>query len=75
MNHRGVEFFIEQAPNREDLWYWRFEVDGAIRAGKTRARLRLLAIRRVQLTIDRELKKRDASEDGILTSRDLQGSE
>ena len=57
MNHRGVEFSVEQALEREDVWVWRFEVDGDVRTGKTQTKLRLMAIRRAQQAIDRELKK------------------
>ena len=58
MNYRGIEFCLEQAPEREDVWIWRFDVDGEVRTGKALTKLRLLAIRRVQSAIDRELKKR-----------------
>jgi hypothetical protein len=57
MNHRGVEFCVEKAPGREGVWVWRFEVDGEVRAGKTQTKLKLMAIRRAQQAIDRELKK------------------
>ena len=43
---------------REDVWIWRYQVDGEVRTGKTLTRLRPLAIRRVQSAIDRELRKR-----------------
>ena len=58
MNHRGVEFCVEQAPVREDVWIWWYQVDGEVRTGKTLTKLRPLAIRRVQSAIDRELRKR-----------------
>ena len=58
MNHRGVEFGVEPAPEREDVWVWRFEVDGEVRTGKTQTKLKTMAIRRAQQAIDRELKKR-----------------
>ena len=65
-HHRGVEFSVEQAPEREDVWVWRFEVDGEVRTGKTQTKLKLMAIRRVQQAIDRELKKRSVPyESGI----------
>ncbi|MCA1378056.1 MULTISPECIES: hypothetical protein [unclassified Bradyrhizobium] len=35
---------------------WQFRIGDRIRTGKTETRLDLLAIRRVQLRIDRELK-------------------
>lgn len=56
MNYRGVEFGVEQAPNRKEIWVWRFEVDGADRTGKTRTKLKPMVIRRAQQAIDRELK-------------------
>jgi hypothetical protein len=66
MNHRGVEFCVEQAPERVDAWVWRFEVDGEVRTGKTQTKLRPMAIRRAQQAIDRELKKRSVPhESGI----------
>ena len=66
MDHRGVEFCVEQAPEREDVWIWRFEVDGEVRTGKTLTKLRPMAIRRAQSAIDRELKKRSVPyESGI----------
>ena len=58
MNYRGVEFGVEQAADREDVWVWRFEVDGEVRTGKTRTKLKPMVIRRAQQAIDRELKKR-----------------
>jgi hypothetical protein len=55
MNYKGVEFNITAgAPG---VWKWQFRIGERIVAGKTEARLYLLAVRRVQLRIDRELKK------------------
>ena len=55
MVHKGVEFTVTAvAP---DVWKWQFLLGDKVIAGKTEARLNLLAIRRVQLRIDRELKK------------------
>ena len=55
MIHKGVEFTVTAvAPG---IWKWQFRVGDRVIAGKTEARLNLLAIRRVQLRIDRELKK------------------
>jgi hypothetical protein len=59
MRHRGVEFSVEQVSEREDVWIWRFKIAGEVRTGKTATKLRLMAIRRVQSAIDRELKKRN----------------
>jgi hypothetical protein len=55
MIHRGVEFTVSAAA--PGIWKWQFRVGDKIISGKTEARLSLLAIRRVQLRIDRELKK------------------
>jgi hypothetical protein len=55
MNYKGVEFSITAgAPG---VWKWQFRIGERVVAGKTEARLYLLAVRRVQLRIDRELKK------------------
>jgi len=55
MNYKGVEFSITTgAPG---VWKWQFRIGERVVAGKTEARLYLLAVRRVQLRIDRELKK------------------
>lgn len=55
MIYKGIEFSVTAvAPG---LWKWQFRIGDRDIAGKTEARLNLLAIRRVQLRIDRELKK------------------
>lgn len=55
MNHRGVEYTLTSvAPG---VWKWQFQIGDKVISGKTEARLNLLAIRRVQLRIDRELRK------------------
>lgn len=55
MMHRGVEYAVTQsAPG---VWQWQFRIGDAGFSGKTETNIRLLAIRRVQLRIDRELKK------------------
>jgi len=55
MVHKGIEFSVvtTEVPG---IWRWRFAIDDEIRTGRTEARLGLLAIRRVKLKIDRELK-------------------
>ena len=59
MRHRGIEFSVERASEREDVWIWRFTIGNQVRTGKTETKLKLLAIRRAQLIIDRELKTRN----------------
>ncbi|MEH2499274.1 hypothetical protein V1294_005753 [Bradyrhizobium sp. AZCC 1678] len=55
MVYKGVEFTVTAvAPG---IWKWQFRIGDQVIAGKTEAKLNLLAIRRVQLRIDRELKK------------------
>ena len=55
MIHKGVEYTVTAvAPG---IWKWQFRIGERVVSGKTEARLQLLAIRRVQLRIDRELKK------------------
>ena len=55
MIHKAVEFtVVATAPG---VWKWQFRVGDKMITGKTEARLDLLAIRRVQLRIDRELRK------------------
>ena len=55
MNHKGVEYTLTQS-EIPGIWKWQFRVGDVVRSGKTEARLPLLAMRRVQLMIDRELK-------------------
>jgi hypothetical protein len=56
MNHRGVEYTVT-ATSVPGVWKWQFQIGDAVRTGKTETKINLLAIRRVQLRIDRELKK------------------
>lgn len=69
MRYRGLEFSVERATEREDLWIWRFTIGDRVRTGKTVTKLELLAIPRVQLMIDRELKKRNAPPQHIGSER------
>ncbi|MBR0801331.1 hypothetical protein JQ615_38890 [Bradyrhizobium jicamae] len=55
MIHRGVEFSVTQVAI--GIWAWRFQIGDRAFTGRTEAKLNLLAIRRVELRIDRELKK------------------
>ena len=55
MIHKGVEFTV--TATGPGIWKWQFRIGDRVVCGKTEARLQLLAIRRVQLRIDRELKK------------------
>ena len=55
MIYKDVEFTVTAAA--PGIWKWQFRLGERVITGKTEARLNLLAIRRVQLRIDRELKK------------------
>jgi hypothetical protein len=43
MHHKEIEFSVEPAAERDDVWIWRFTIGGEVRAGKTVAKLKLLA--------------------------------
>jgi len=55
MNHKGVEYTLTRSET-PGIWKWQFRIGDLVRSGRTEARLLLLAMRRVQLRIDRELK-------------------
>lgn len=56
LNHKGVEYTV--APTATPgIWKWRFQIGDEVKTGRTETRINLLAMRRVQLRIDRELKK------------------
>ena len=56
MNHKGVEYTLTRSET-PGVWKWEFRIGDLVRSGRTEARLLLLAMRRVQLKIDRELKQ------------------
>ena len=55
MNHKGVEYTLTRSET-PGFWRWQFRIGDMVRSGKTEAELALLAMRRVELRIDRELK-------------------
>jgi hypothetical protein len=55
MNHKGVEHSLARSETPE-IWKWQFRIGNLVKSGRTEARLPLLAMRRVQLKIDLELK-------------------
>ncbi|SHL60023.1 hypothetical protein SAMN05444159_6332 [Bradyrhizobium lablabi] len=57
MNHKGVEYTVATTAT-PGVWKWQFRIGNEVKTGKTETRINLLAIRRVQLRIDRELKAR-----------------
>jgi hypothetical protein len=60
MIYKGVEYTL--TPVALGVWKWQFQIGDKVISGKTEARLNLLAIRRIQLRIDRELKKAERNE-------------
>jgi hypothetical protein len=70
MNHKGVEYTLATTAT-PGIWKWQFRIGNHIRTGKTETRINLLAIRRVQMRIDRELKAR-ATE--LRSSTDIQAA-
>ena len=56
MNHRGVDYSVASTAT-PGIWSWQFRIGEKLKSGRTETRINLLAIRRVQLRIDRELKK------------------
>jgi hypothetical protein len=61
MVHKGIEYTVALTAI-PSVWKWQFRIGDEVKTGKTETRIGLLAIRRVQLRIDRELKK--AAHDG-----------
>jgi hypothetical protein len=56
MNHKGIDYSV-LATATPGVWKSQFQIGDAVKTGTTEAKLNLLAIRRVQLRIDRELKE------------------
>jgi hypothetical protein len=67
MNHKGIEYTVT-ATATPGVWKWQFRIGDEVKTGKTETKINLLAIRRVQLRIDRELKK--AARDQLSSSTD-----
>lgn len=55
MVHKGIEYNVTLIS--PGIWKWQFQIGDEVKTGKTETNLSLLAMRRVQLRIDRELKK------------------
>jgi hypothetical protein len=68
MIHKGVDFTVTQAA--PGVWKWQFRIGDKVKTGKTEAKLHLLAIRRVQLRIDRELKRAAEARQSLDPQRD-----
>ena len=56
MKHKGVEYTVARSTT-PGVWKYEFRIGDQVRAGKTRTGINLLAIRRVQLQINRALNE------------------
>jgi hypothetical protein len=56
MNHKGIEYMVATTAT-PGIWRWQFRIGDEVKSGKTETRISLLAVRRVQLRIDREVRK------------------
>ena len=56
MNYRGVEYSLTMT-TVPAIWKWQFRIGDEVKTGRTETKNDLLAVRRVQSRIDRELKK------------------
>lgn len=54
--HKGVDYSVALTET-PGIWKWQFRIGDEVKTGRTETRLHLLAIRRVQLRIDGELKR------------------
>jgi hypothetical protein len=64
--HRGIEFTVARTKTAS-VWRWHCWIAEEAKTGQTRAKLRLLAIRRVEMIINRELKKRESQSEAVVT--------
>jgi hypothetical protein len=55
MNRRGIEFSLMQV--EQDVWQWRFQIGETVTTGRTRTRLKGMAVHKAQQRIDIELGK------------------
>jgi hypothetical protein len=61
--HRGIHYAIE--PNAAPgYWRYGYTIGDRVRSGRVQGRLPLLAIRRVQMRIDRDMRPGRADADG-----------
>jgi hypothetical protein len=62
MNYKGVGYGIARSTT-PGVWNWRFQIGDKVVTGKTETKLAVLAARRVEVRIDRELKSPCAGRD------------
>jgi hypothetical protein len=56
MTYKGVDYTV--APTAAPgIWKWQFRIGNEVKTGKTETKLELLAMRRAELRINRELRK------------------
>jgi hypothetical protein len=56
MTYKGIDYTV--APTAAPgVWKWQFRIGDRVKTGKTETNINLLAIRRVHLRIDRELRE------------------
>jgi hypothetical protein len=60
MTYKGIDFSVASAA--PGVWKWQFRIGNRIKTGKTETNINLLAIRRVHLRIDRELREQRANQ-------------
>jgi hypothetical protein len=60
MTYKGIDYSVAltAAPG---VWKWQFRIGNRVKTGKTETNINLLAIRRVHLRIDRELREQRAN--------------
>ena len=68
MRHRGIEFELKMI--EPGIWKYRFQIGRAVKTGKTKAKVDLMAKRQVGKRIDREL--RNANFDVLLEKNERQ---
>ena len=56
MIHKGVTYSVV-ATETPGVWRWKFRIGDKVLTGRTETRIELMAVRRVKLRIDRELKR------------------
>ena len=57
MIHKGIKYSVV-ATEAPGIWRWQFRIGDELKTGKTETKIELMAIRRVKLRIDRELKRK-----------------
>jgi hypothetical protein len=56
MTYKGIAYTVIPTATL-NIWQWQFRIGDEVKTGKTETRLELLAMRRAELRINRELSK------------------